>query len=80
MASNYYVPKALKELVLSRDGYACVYCGREATEADHVIARANGGKDELTNLVAACRTCNASKGARTTVRLNYVNTRWLESL
>lgn len=75
--------KAWNELrlqVLNRDGWRCVYCAREANEADHVVAKANGGQDELSNLVAACRTCNGTKADRTTVRLNYVNTRWLDSL
>lgn len=56
--------------VLIRDhdasvGYApCYWCGRRATEADHwPIGRDEGGADALDNLVAACRPCNASRGA-----------------
>jgi 5-methylcytosine-specific restriction endonuclease McrA len=49
--------------VLERDGYICAYCGEVADTADHVIPRSRGGGDGLDNLVAACRACNASKGA-----------------
>ncbi|WP_082502913.1 HNH endonuclease [Nocardioides sp. Leaf307] len=66
--------------VLARDNYCCVYCGREATTADHVVAVANGGTDDVSNLVACCITCNSSKGKRINVRLNYYDARWLDSL
>lgn len=71
---------AIRLQVLARDGWRCVYCGREANEADHVLPRSKGGSDTLENLVAACRKCNGAKGARVQVRLNYFNNRWLESL
>lgn len=48
-------------------GFACVYCGGEAQTADHVIARASGGRDDPDNLVPACRACNGSKGARSLI-------------
>lgn len=70
----------LRQQVLQRDNFTCVYCGREATEADHVLAKANGGKDEMTNLVASCRPCNGSKGSKTNVRLNWYDNDWLDGL
>lgn len=42
----------------------CAYCGKPATEADHIIARSRGGNTTPENLVPSCRSCNASKGAR----------------
>ena len=56
-----------RDLVLERDGFACVYCGCEGgnLQLDHVIPRSRGGADTPDNLVAACRSCNASKGAKT---------------
>jgi 5-methylcytosine-specific restriction endonuclease McrA len=42
----------------------CVYCGAPATTVDHVVAVANGGTHELSNLVPACSPCNSSKAAR----------------
>ena len=50
--------------VLSRDGNVCFYCGDVATEADHIIAKVNGGGDEMENLVSACRMCNLRKGKK----------------
>jgi hypothetical protein len=55
----------LRGAVLHRDDWTCRYCGQEATEVDHVAPRARGGATTPTNLVAACRTCNKSKGIRT---------------
>jgi 5-methylcytosine-specific restriction endonuclease McrA len=55
--------------VFNRDGFRCRYCGRGPgdgvfLEADHVLARANGGSDTLDNLVTACGDCNRGKSAK----------------
>lgn len=42
-------------LAVARD--PCAYCGDPATELDHIVA----GLDEVDNLTAACRSCNARK-------------------
>jgi 5-methylcytosine-specific restriction endonuclease McrA len=54
-----------RNAILSRDGHQCRYCGRPANTVDHIIPVKRGGSDEPTNLVAACASCNASKGAKT---------------
>jgi 5-methylcytosine-specific restriction endonuclease McrA len=44
----------------------CFYCGDTSNiEADHIIAISRGGQHSVGNLVAACRNCNSSKGAKT---------------
>ena len=48
----------IRDDVLKRDNYVCRWCGELATTADHVQARAFGGSDEESNLVACCRMCN----------------------
>ncbi|KVL18675.1 MULTISPECIES: HNH endonuclease [Burkholderia] len=52
--------------LLRRDGDACFYCGAPTSEEDrsleHLVARAHGGPDHLSNLVLAHRECNASAG------------------
>lgn len=46
-------------------GPICYLCGVELTDhAEHVIPRARGGEDRLSNLAGACRRCNLSKGDR----------------
>lgn len=52
-----------RQNIFKRDNFECQYCGtkRELT-IDHVIPRAKGGKDTWTNLVTACKKCNAKKG------------------
>ncbi|WP_040569709.1 HNH endonuclease [Microbacterium maritypicum] len=72
--------EALRQAVLERDGYTCAYCGREATTADHVTPKAQGGRDELSNLVAACLPCNSKKQDRVLIRNAGFNPRWLDSL
>ena len=57
--------KAQRIRVLRRDAHTCYYCGDDnATHVDHVIAKANGGGDEMDNLVAACARCNQLKGTK----------------
>jgi 5-methylcytosine-specific restriction endonuclease McrA len=51
--------------VLDRDNHVCHWCGREASTVDHVRPKVLGGTDDLTNLVAACRSCNSARTART---------------
>ena len=51
--------------VLNAAGWQCYYCGNEASQADHVIPIAEGGDPmSLSNLVAACKTCNLRKGKK----------------
>ena len=45
-------------------GNRCWMCGDPGQEIDHVIPLALGGPHCLSNLRPACRSCNASKGAK----------------
>ena len=55
--------------VFKRDGFTCGYCGKTPDdegvklEVDHITPRANGGGDELTNLITSCWDCNHGKAA-----------------
>lgn len=55
--------------VLTRDGFACQYCGRVGSPReltfDHVVPRAQGGRTTWENIVTACASCNSRKGGRT---------------
>lgn len=58
----------LRRQVFQRDGEVCAYCG-DTTGPFHIDHRkpvAKGGKDTLGNLTVACRSCNLSKGCKTT--------------
>jgi len=68
----------IREQVLIRDGYICMYCGQDANTADHVIPKDAGGQDTLDNLVAACIKCNGQKTNMIMHRNTWVNNNWLE--
>jgi len=59
------VSKRLRYEILRRDDNTCRYCGGKAPDValtvDHVIPTALGGSDDPSNLVAACKDCNAGK-------------------
>jgi 5-methylcytosine-specific restriction endonuclease McrA len=50
------------ENLISRDGEACVWCGRELWRhdltAEHLLPRARSGRGVPENLAVACRRCN----------------------
>ena len=40
------------------------YAGRFQCTAEHLLARCDGGKDQETNIVAACLFCNSKRHQR----------------
>lgn len=70
----------IRARVLARDDHTCGYCGREATTVDHIVARANGGTDDESNLISACNPCNGRKGAKVMVRTAYYDPDWLDGI
>lgn len=51
--------------VLDRDGHRCHWCAAPANTVDHVTPLALGGpRLDPRNLVAACLSCNSSRGGR----------------
>lgn len=63
------IVKLTRKNILLRDNYTCQYCGKSAgpdkLNIDHVVPKAQGGRSEWTNLVAACIPCNSEKDCRT---------------
>lgn len=58
-----------------RDAFMCMYCGRDMRSCepneltlDHLIPRSEGGGNDATNLVTACKRCNSSRGLRSYVK------------
>lgn len=54
----------LRRSVLAAHGYRCVYCGDRADTADHITSTFSGGKEDASNLIAACQPCNSTKGSK----------------
>lgn len=67
-ASRKGMGRRIRFDVFKRDSFTCQYCGRTPPTVilhiDHVVAVANGGGEELDNLLTSCRECNLGKGAR----------------
>ena len=59
-------PPLTNRALFRRDQNICLYCGHSFQECDlsrdHVLPISKGGLDVWTNVVAACKRCNAHKG------------------
>lgn len=57
-----------RDQLLTRDGRACVWCGREVWEQDltveHLLPRSRGGTSTRANLLLACKTCNHQRRSK----------------
>ena len=54
--------EALRQKALRRDNFRCVLCQTPGRlEVDHIIPKAKGGTDNLTNLQTLCRGCHIQK-------------------
>jgi ATP adenylyltransferase len=66
--SDGYVPGSVRYEVLKRARYRCELCGAHEEQAamhiDHIIPRARGGSDDISNFQALCITCNTNKRDR----------------
>ena len=65
-APGSHTAAQVKELLQKQKG-KCVYCKsniRKGYHADHVIALANGGSNDIKNIQLTCPTCNHSKNAK----------------
>ncbi len=62
--SGRYIPQAIRDRVMERDNSTCRFCGRPATDCDHVYPWSQGGTHHETNLVASCEHCNSIAGSR----------------
>lgn len=60
------IPPLNNRELFRRDHHTCLYCGKQMKHLlltrDHVKPISKGGRDVWSNVVAACRRCNAHKG------------------
>ena len=68
MTKRKSISKRVRFEVFKRDGFVCHYCGTHPPgvilHVDHITAVANGGENDMDNLVTSCESCNLGKGAR----------------
>jgi len=61
---DFFDDRALRKLILEREGYQCFYCLRTLDDnnyvIEHVVSRPRGN-NSYRNLVASCRQCNNRK-------------------
>lgn len=57
----------VKEYLLHLNEHTCQYCkglsNDNILEVEHIISKANGGTNKLSNLTLACKACNSLKGS-----------------
>ena len=62
------ISKKTRFEIFKRDGFKCMYCGAHPPAVllhiDHIKPVADGGKNDIDNLITACEPCNLGKGAR----------------
>ena len=67
-SNNDAVRGSIRYQVLKAAGGRCELCGASSKDiqidVDHIVPRAKGGSNEVDNLQALCRTCNAQKRDR----------------
>lgn len=67
-SADGYVPGSVRYQVLKRAKYRCELCGAHEDQAalhvDHIVPRARGGSDDISNFQSLCVTCNTSKRDR----------------
>jgi len=54
----------LREYLLEKWRRQCVYCGKKDVplQIEHILCRASGGPNRVSNLTLACEPCNTRKG------------------
>lgn len=75
-STGAHIRRPKRERIFARFGFACAYCGyapirpwgpRRGLQLDHILPRVMLGylDNDESNLIPACRECNALKGDRT---------------
>lgn len=56
----------LREYLLEKWARTCAYCSKQhiPLQIEHIVPRAKGGTDRVSNLALACEQCNRAKGTQ----------------
>jgi hypothetical protein len=56
----------LREYLLEKWNHTCAYCGKSDVplQIEHMVPKARGGTDRVSNLTLACEKCNIKKGTK----------------
>lgn len=65
MSKRRTIAKSVRFEVFKRDSFTCQYCGEKAPDVvlhvDHIHPVAEGGTNDILNLITSCRDCNGGK-------------------
>ncbi len=63
----------VREYLLEKWHRTCVYCGARQVplEVEHIVPKACGGSDRISNLTLACAPCNQKKGTQTAAEFGF---------
>ena len=69
------IRKDLRLAIYLRDEFRCIYCCENLHDAhpqditlDHLVCASDGGSNDPSNLVTACRSCNCSRQDQSVAR------------
>jgi 5-methylcytosine-specific restriction endonuclease McrA len=63
----------VREYVLQKWGRQCAYCHTTGVplQIAHIVPKARGGSDRVSNLTLACEPCNSAKGTQTAAEFGH---------
>jgi 5-methylcytosine-specific restriction endonuclease McrA len=63
----------IREYLLEKFGRKCAYCGAtdRPLHVEHIVPKARGGTNRVSNLTLACEPCNTAKGTQTADEFGY---------
>ena len=63
----------VRAYLLEKWDRACAYCGTRNVplQVEHIVPRARGGSDRVSNLTLACAPCNERKGTQTAAEFGF---------
>jgi 5-methylcytosine-specific restriction endonuclease McrA len=62
-----------RQYLLEKWGRKCAYCGKENVplQVEHIVPKARGGSNRVSNLTLACEPCNQKKGTKTAAEFGH---------